>query len=59
MNFHVKNSKQSGAEISAARVPTSQGKSLPSFLASLSVAGGIFAIEIILFLILRIKMPQI
>jgi len=42
-----------------AKTPHTEGKSLQSFLASLSVGGLIFTVEIFLFFLLRYRLPQI
>lgn len=47
------------AQILHAKASTTQGRSLQSFLASLSVAGLIFIFEISLFVVSRRKWPQV
>lgn len=47
------------AQVFSAKAFQTQGRSLQSFIASLAVAGLIFAIEVFLFVLFRRKWPQI
>ena len=51
--------QQPAAALLNAKAQNTQGRSLQSFLASLAVAGAIFVVEILLFLLLRAKLPQL
>lgn len=50
---------QPASAIFKAKAQHTQGRSLQSLLASLAVAGAIFGGEILLFLLLRAKLPRI
>jgi len=51
--------EQPAAAVLNAKAQHTQGKSLQSFLASLAVAGATFGTEILLFLLLRAKLPGV
>ena len=51
--------EQPAAAVFNAKAQHTQGRSLQSFLASLTAAGAIFGVEILLFLLLRTKLPGI
>lgn len=51
--------EQLAAAVFNAKAQHTQGRSLQSFLASLTAAGAIFGVEILLFLLLRTKLPGI
>jgi len=65
MDFHAQPSQtappsgQTVAAILGAKAPSGEGKSLEAFLASLAVAGGTFALEILIYLWFRTRLPDI
>ena len=59
MTQMTKPQQQPGSALFEAKSPRTEGKSLQAFLASLTVGGLIFIIEILLFILLRQRLPEI